>query len=115
MSDDLELEQIAKEISEGSRKRLGDLRLEKRNGVLAVTGWTNFTILENLTQAQALKELGEIRELYERIVHQCPQFLVMCGASKVKFILDFDDGGGAAGVCEEESGVVTWIAKLPRR
>jgi len=112
MSEAIELAQVAKEVAAGSRKLLGDLRLEKLNEVLAVTGWTNFTVLENLTQAQALNELAEIRELFARIEHECPQFLALCEASRVRFILDLDYGNGAAGICQEEAGTVTWIAKL---
>lgn len=109
---DFNLSHVATSIAAGSREMVGDVSLHKEDSRLVVTGWTRFNILENLSRSMSIVELKEIKEIYLEMIIQYPLFLQIAEVDNVKFVLDYDDGGGATGIVEECDGQINWIADL---
>lgn len=100
-------------LKDGQSFKVGDLRLgvEKPGGVY-VTGWSAYNNLENLTKQIALKELQEIKDLFQKMVDISPELKVFIEDRSIEFNLAFDYAQGAIGVCSEKEGKIIWEADL---
>ena len=100
-------------LKDGQSLIVGDLRLgvEKPGGVY-VTGWSTYNNLENLTKQIALKELQEIKDLFQKMVDISPELKEFIEDKSVEFNLTFDYGQGAIGVCSEKEGKIIWEVNL---
>lgn len=84
----------------------------EKPGSVFVTGWSTFNNLENLTRQIALKELQEIKSLFQKMVDISPELKEFTKDKIVEFNLVFDYGEGAIGVFSEKGGVVKWEVDL---
>jgi len=100
-------------LKEGGTLKIGDIRLgiyDKKE--LTVTGWTRYHTLENLSQAQALEELEEIKAIFAEMLNISPELLQFSGTKTAGYYLGQDYGQGATGICKEVDGEVIWEADL---
>lgn len=100
-------------LKDGQSFKVGDLRLGvEKPGNVYVTGWTTYNNLENLTKQIALKELQEIKHLFQKMVDISPELKEFIEDKSIEFNLAFDYGQGAIGVCSEKEGKIIWEADL---
>ena len=61
------LKEVVAVLNEGGTMKVDDIRLGLYGGSeLTVTGWTRYQSLENLSEAKALSELGEIKSIFAK-------------------------------------------------
>lgn len=78
-----------------------------------VCGWSNFTIIENITKEIALRELTEIKSAFLEILKGSPELQILIHDKATIYKLFFDDyGKGSVGMCYEKDGVLTWGLSL---
>lgn len=100
-------------LKDGQSFKVGDLRLGVENpGSVYVTGWSTYNNLENLTKQIALKELQEIKGLFQKMVNASPELKEFIQYKSVEFNLAFDYGQGAIGVCSEKDEKIVWETDL---
>jgi len=100
-------------LKEGGTMKVGDVRLGTHGAnELTVTGWTRSQSLEHLTQSKALSELGEIKEIFARMLKSSPELLDFAGTKTIGFYLGQNYGQGAIGICKEIHGSVIWEVEL---
>jgi hypothetical protein len=100
-------------LKDGLPFKVGDLYLNiNEDNILNVTGASQYIHLENITQQNALKELDEIKSIFEKMIFVSPELKKMVNGKKVKFNLDFDYGMGDIRICSEKDGIVTWQIEL---
>ena len=96
-------------LKDGQSFSVGDLRLEIENKIVTVTGWSQYSYIENLTKHQALKELDEIKISFKRMLDTSTELRNFIADKKIEYNLYFDDyGKGSIIICSEKDGV-EWI------
>jgi len=102
-------------LKENRPYRVGDLLLgidEEHD--FFVTGSSGCFYFESITKSGSLKELQEIKALFNKMVAQSPGLAAFVKGRKVKYHLAFDDGRCGIGICSEENDVITWMVKLSK-
>lgn len=96
-------------LKDGKSFKVGDLRLGMDDGShMYVTGWSQYSNIENLTKHQALRELEEIKILFQRMIDVSQELKEFIRDKIIKYNLAFDYGMGAIGICSELEGIVKW-------
>jgi len=96
-------------LKNGQSFMVGDLRLGiEKPGSVYVTGWSTYDNLENLTKQIALKELQEIKCVFQKMVDISPELKDFIGNNSIEYNLAFNYGQGAIGVCSEKDGKIIW-------
>lgn len=100
-------------LKEGQSFGVGDLRLGIENNTITVTGWSQYSNIENLTKHQALQELEEIEILFARMIDAFTELRNFIGDKKMEDNLNFDDyGKGSFSICSEKNRTVKWEMDL---
>ena len=100
-------------LKDGQSFKVGDLRLGvEKPGCIYVTGWSTHNNLENLTKQIALKELQEIKGLFQKMVDVSTELKDFVQDKSIEFNLAFDYGQGAVGVCSEKDQKLNWEIDL---
>jgi hypothetical protein len=96
-------------LKDGQSFNVGDLRLEIERNTITVTGWSQYSNIENLNKNQALKELDEIKTLFKRMIDTSPELRTFIVDKKIEYNLYFDDyGKGSITICSEKDGALKW-------
>ena len=107
------LKEAVSVLNEGGTIKLGDIRLGISGGSeLTVTGWTRYQSLENLSEAKALSELGEIKSIFAEMLNVSPELRSFAESKAVSYYLGQNYGQGAIGICKDIDGAVTWDVDL---
>lgn len=89
-------------LKDGQSIKVGDLRLGMENPTkMYVTGWSNYCNPENLSKQIALRELQEIKDLFQNMVDSSSALNKFTKGKSIEFILALDYGHGSIGVCSE--------------
>ncbi|MFN9112297.1 MAG: hypothetical protein ACK5XN_19700 [Bacteroidota bacterium] len=98
----------------GGSFAVGELRLcAERPGVIEIVGWTQYTNYANLTKPQCLRELGEIKDIFYKMVDSSRELYEFINAKSLEFQLCYDDNAkGSILLCTEIENRVTWEVKL---
>ena len=100
-------------LKDGQSFNVGDLRLGIENNTITVTGWSQYSYVENLTKNQALKELDEIKTLFNRMVNSSQELKDFIANKITEYNLYFDDyGKGSIIICSEKDGAIKWEMEL---
>lgn len=97
-------------LKDGKSFKVDDLLLSvsEANDV-EVTGWSQYTNIQNISKQIALRELQEVKLLFTQMLHSSFELTNFIKARTLVFNLWFDDYGKASvGICSEKNGVVTW-------
>jgi hypothetical protein len=98
----------------GKSFNVGGLKLSaEKKEVFEVTGWSNYNIFNNLTKTESLKEVGEVKELFKKMIEHFPDLKKIIKNKDINYNLVFDDSGkGSIGICSEKKGVLFWEIDL---
>ena len=101
-------------LKDGQSFTVGELKLiAEKEGVLEVTGWSQYKNFENLRKQQSLKELEEIKALFYKMVNVSKGLKNFIENKSIEFNLYFDDyGKGSIGICSEKDKILVWEADL---
>ena len=100
-------------LKEGQSFGVGDLRLGIEKNTITVTGWSQYSNIENLTKRQALQELEVIKILFARMIDAFTELRNFIGDKKIEYNLYFDDyGKGSFIICSEKDRTVKWEMDL---
>lgn len=101
-------------LKDGQSFTVGDLRLSMSDSnLLIVTGWSQYLNFSNLTKANSLNELAEIKEIFSDMVSTSDDLKKFIADKTLEYILCYDDGGKASlDICSEKDGVVKWQVEL---
>jgi len=96
-------------LKDGQSFSVGDLRLGIERNIINVTGWSQYSNLENLTKHIALKELDEIKTLFQQMIDASPELRIFIVGKKIEYNLYFDDyGKGSIIICSENDRALKW-------
>jgi hypothetical protein len=79
---------------------------------LYVTGWSQYIFLNNLTKQIALRELQEIKILFEEMISISQDLRGFVKNKKIEYNLVFDTGKAGVGICSEKNGNIEWQRDL---
>ena len=101
-------------LKDGKPFTIEDLRLNILDeGTITVTGWSLYINFDNLTKRQSLKELNEIKILFQKMLDLSPDLVDFITGKKVQYFLYFDDyGKGSIPICSEKNGVIKWEIEI---
>jgi len=101
-------------LKDGQSFTVGDLRLSMGDSnLLIVTSWSQYLNFSNLTKANSLRELTEIKNIFSDMIATSDDLKRFIVDKSIKYILCYDDGGKASiDICSEMDGVVKWEAEL---
>ena len=71
-------------------------------------GWSQYIYIENLTQKNSLQELEEIKNLFQQMIDEVPEFKDFVYDKIISYNLAFDYGMGAINICTDKNGVIRW-------
>ena len=115
--DELELESRMKNaiilLADGYPLKVGDLTFgckDKRH--FSVTGWSIANDLKTITKTSAVKELDEIKKLFDKMTISSKALSDFIENRNIEYRLDFDYGMGALTICSENDGVINWNTKV---
>ena len=100
-------------LKDGQSFKVGDLKLGiESSGVMYVIGWSRYYSLENLTKSGALRELREIKYLFQMMVDTSADLKEFVQNRSIEYNLAFNYGQGSIGICSEKDKVLTWEINL---
>lgn len=99
-------------LKEGRAFKVGDILLSVSEGALHVTSQTRSFSLDSMTQASALRELTEIKGLFEKMLSESQNLRQFATNKSLEFILTISAGMSNQPVCREHNGEVIWEASL---
>jgi hypothetical protein len=101
-------------LKDGQSLRVFDLRLGIEGNTITVTGWSQYSYIENLTKHQALTELNDIKTLFKFMSDSSLELRSFILDKKVEYNLYFDDyGKGSIIICSEMDGAIKWEMEIP--
>jgi hypothetical protein len=114
MNENLEKIKIAIDfLKDGLSFRVGDLRLGvQEDNKLTVTGWTQYSNLDNLNKYYALIEFEEVKSIFLSMLEVSLELKEFIKNKTIQYNLAYDYGMGGVGICSEENGVFTWEYEL---
>jgi hypothetical protein len=101
-------------LKDGQFFTVGDLRLSMGNSnLLTVTGWSQYLNFSNLTKANSLSELTEIKNIFSDMIAASDDLKRFIVDKSIEYVLCYDDGGKASiDICSEMDGVMKWKVEL---
>ncbi|SEL98640.1 hypothetical protein [Parapedobacter koreensis] len=101
-------------LKDGQSFTVGDLRLSmSSSNLLTVAGWSQYLNFSNLTKANSLSELTEIKNIFSDMIAGSDNLKRFVANKSIEYILCYDDGGKASiDICSELDGVVNWKVEL---
>jgi hypothetical protein len=100
-------------LKEGQAFNVGDLRLGIEKNTVIVSGWSQYSNIENLTPLQAMNELSEVKTLFMRMIDASQELKNFIANKKIEYNLFFDDYGKASIIiCSEKNGAMNWSIDL---
>lgn len=100
-------------LKDGQSFRVGDLRLGFEMNIVNITGWSQYSSIENLSKKQSLEELNEIKTLFKQMIEVSTELRNFIIDKKVEYNLYFDDYGRVSIIiCSEKDGVIKWEMDL---
>lgn len=102
-------------LKDGLPFKVGELYLGiSEDNILNVTGASQYIDLKNITKQGAIKELEEIKLMFEKMTSVSFELKNFVSNKKVKFNLDFDYGMGDIRICSELNGILKWEADIKK-
>jgi hypothetical protein len=97
-------------LKDGQGYTLGDIRLNiNESGEVEIAGWSHFINIENLTKANSLRELNEIKSLFFKMIDSSSELSNFMEGRIVIYRLYYDDNGKASiNICSEKNGALKW-------
>lgn len=96
-------------LKENKSFRVGDLRFGMIDGKnMFVTGWTEYSNIENINKEIAVRELSEIKLLFTKMIKTSLSLKEFIKDKAIKYNLAFNYGMGSYGICSEKDGVIKW-------
>ena len=99
-------------LKEGRSFKLGDILLSASEDVMHVTSQTRSFSLDTMSQASALRELSEIKGLFEKMISKSSNLSEFAANKSLEFILTISAGMSNQPVCREHNGEVIWESAL---
>lgn len=101
-------------LKEGSGFPVGDLRLSMKDPqTVEVNGWSNYIIFSNINKRNSLKELADIKRIFNDMVEFSDNLKKFIADKSIEYNLFYDDGGKASiRICFEKGGVMYWMADV---
>lgn len=101
-------------LKEGQSFNAEDIRLGIERRTIAVTGWSRYSNIMDLTKNQSLSELEGIKALFIRMVNASKELKSFILNKDIQFNLYFEDYGKGSIIiiCSEKQGVVKWGMEL---
>ncbi len=100
-------------LTDGQSFNVCDLRLDIGNNTLSITGWTLYANIENITKSQSLRELEDVKTLFNKMIDSSAELKAFVADKKVEYSLCYDDyGKGSIIICTEKDGILKWHMKL---
>ncbi len=101
-------------LKDGQSFTVGDLRLSMGNSnLLTVTGWSQYLNFSNLTKANSLSELTEIKNIFSDMIAASDDLRRFIVDKSIEYVLCYDDGGKASiDICSEKNGFLKWHIEL---
>jgi hypothetical protein len=100
-------------LSTGHSFKVGELKFEcEDNKHFSVTGWTISNDFNHVTKSSALKELMEIKTLFNKMIVYSTELADFIKNKDIEFHLCYDYGMGGIGICTESNGNITWETEL---
>lgn len=101
-------------LKDGQSFTVEDLRLGLGNSnLLTVTGWSQYLNFANLTKANSLSELTEIKNIFSDMIAASDDLERFIVDKSIEYVLCYDDGGKASiDICSEIDGGVKWKVEL---
>ncbi|MGY3214463.1 hypothetical protein [Mucilaginibacter sp. HD30] len=95
-------------LKDGFPYKVGELYLGFGDGYFNITGNSQSIDLKNITEGGALKEMEEIKRMFENMLSVSSDLKDLIRDKKLKFSLDFDYGMGSIRICSEIDNVLKW-------
>lgn len=101
-------------LKNGQSFTVGDLRFSMSSpDLLSVTGWSQYLNFSNLSKANSLNELAEIKKIFSDMVVASDDLKGFISNKSIEYVLCYDDGGKASiDICSEMDGHITWKVQL---
>ncbi|PXV57154.1 hypothetical protein CLV62_1544 [Dysgonomonas alginatilytica] len=100
-------------LQDGKPYQVGDLNFGMiSKNILYVTGYTNYSDLNNLSKSKALEELSCIKNTFNDMVNYSEKLRTFIQGKKIKFNLAYNYGKGGFGICTEKDGKIEWIIRI---
>jgi hypothetical protein len=91
---------------------VGGLFVSRTDNVIHVTGYTNFSFIENLNKRIAIKEMENTKAEFNDYIEALPEFKDFMKNKEIKYYLNLDYGKGSIPICSETNGVITWLCQI---
>jgi hypothetical protein len=99
-------------IANGIPLSLGNMTIKTTDsGKLLVTGWTNTINFENISKANLLQELDDLKSSFLNLSKSFKELtdIVMINNLIIEYHMAYDDSGKAGiGLCSEINGKIYW-------
>lgn len=100
-------------VKDGMPFRVGELYWGiDKEGFLNITGASQYVLIENVTKETCLKELRQIKRIFQEMVNTSAELQAFIKHKSIKYNLDLDYGMGDIRLCSEVEGVVKWETNL---
>ncbi|WP_256005215.1 hypothetical protein [Pedobacter deserti] len=101
-------------LKDGQSFTVGNLRFSIDNSnLLTITAWSKYLTFSNLTKANSLSELTEIKSIFSNMIAASNDLKRFITDKSIEYVLCYDDGGKASiDICSEVDGVVKWKVEL---
>lgn len=101
-------------LKDGQSFSVGNLRLGmSSSNLLTVIGWSQYLNFSNLTKANSLSELTEIKNIFSDMIAASDDLRRFIVDKSIEYVLCYDDGGKASiDICSEMDGVINWKVEL---
>ncbi len=101
-------------LKDGQSFTVENLRLRMSDSkLLTVTGWSRYINFLNLTKANSLIELAEIKNIFSDLIASSDDLKRFIIGKSLEYVLCYDDGGKVSiEICSEIDEVVNWKIEL---
>jgi len=99
-------------LKDGQSFKVGDLRLGIERGILVVSGWSQYAEIENVNKQIALRELDEIKTIFQVMKDESEELRSFVANKKIEYHLYYNYGMGSIEMCYEAKGTVKWKWKF---
>ncbi len=97
-------------IADGVPLKVGNITIKIEAGKSIVTYWTETYHLKNVSEANSIIELGNLKKNFLLLIRQFEdlQNLIHLNDLKIEYYIAHDTGKSAVYICEEIDGKFSW-------
>lgn len=108
-------------LSKGKRYNIGDLYFSlkrrkildfKKEDTIQILTYTKCQSLELMTKEYAFYELEDIKRALNDLKNLSEEFRVFIKDYDIEYVLSYNYGMGAIGICSQKNDAIEWIYKL---